>query len=108
MYDADKRWHELKQTPSIEFHSVEFDTMLNRASSWELPATCTLMVRVFDRNEGTVTEKAFSSEKRLRTFIRKAEEAGMEVTSFDNESMYFSYELAPLFNGDTDAVTGSD
>lgn len=102
MYDADARWKEIKETLPHNFDSVTADEMFVRAASWELPATCKLMVRVFDRKKGRLVERAFSNMTKANEFLNKADKLGLEVTEYDNDQMATSYELQAVFNGDAD------
>jgi nitrite reductase/ring-hydroxylating ferredoxin subunit len=99
-YDADARWQEIKDMPESQIRRVTFEEIYSRAKSWDLPASCSQIVRVLDKETGRITEKSFSTEGRAHAYANRCFRKGCDITSFDDEAMACSYAVAGMYNGD--------
>jgi hypothetical protein len=109
MYDVDARWKEIRDMPESQIRRASFEEVYSRAKSWDLPESCSQIVRVMDKTTGRVKEKAFSNVRRAQSFATKSQEAGCDIIVFDDETMACSYAVAGMYNGDDeDEFEGGD
>ena len=101
--EFDNNWEEVNATPAERFNSVPFHLIINRAGAWELPKAYVCVVRSQDPSTKETEERFFKSQKRAESYIGKQETIGYEVTSYTNESLYYSPGFAAVgLNEDDD------
>jgi hypothetical protein len=93
-YDADERYQEILDTDSSEFAVVPADDVMDFSETWDLPSDVNAIVRVFDRKNCKVIERAYKTHSRARKFIEShLGNDDVEVSSFDNMTLTTNYQL---------------
>ena len=86
-YNADERWQEIKDTPLDCIKAVPYLEMIQMADSWDLPSNYACVVRSYNKEARTVTEKSFKSVKRACAYYEKLDEANHSVVTYDTSMM---------------------
>jgi hypothetical protein len=78
----------LVQTPNPTLHEV-----MEFAESWQMADDVFMVVRVLDKNAGTLNERAFTSVKEAVHYVDGFSADDYEVTYFTYKEMVTNWEL---------------